>query len=215
MPHSQNTPDIHVPLVEKLKSITGVVGIRLGEEAHYKLVKNIGDIEIRHYDPMLLASTHVDGMYDEASNDAFMRLSAYIYGKNSTGRTFAMTAPVFEEKDAQSALLSMPVFQEKSINGCKMSFVLPHNISLDSAPRPDDPSIHLSVSAPQIIAALKYSGKNTLAQKEDAAFRLLNELGRHENIKICSAVFWAQYDPEFALAFMRKNEAQVKIELLN
>lgn len=50
---------MNIPLSEILKSIPGVVGIRLEDELPFTLIREEGELELRHYDKFTLARTNV------------------------------------------------------------------------------------------------------------------------------------------------------------
>ena len=85
------------------------------ESAEYKVVEKDGNIEIREYPDLMLASTSTK--FDAQGRDgSFMRLFRYISGANQSEQKIAMTTPVFMETgDAES--------------GGKMGFVVPKDVA--------------------------------------------------------------------------------------
>jgi hypothetical protein len=48
----------------------------------YKIIKQVGNIEFREYEPRLVAEIDVKGDREKAANEGFMALARYISGKN-------------------------------------------------------------------------------------------------------------------------------------
>lgn len=195
----QTSPSPKPPLTEILKSIPEVFGIRLNEEPKYTLLKKDGAIEIRQYPPLLLAQYEAQGDHKFASSEGFRHLAAYIFGENHGHSELAMTAPV----------MTAPVLKTPTATGWTISFVLPNSYTLKSAPKPKDPAIRLVEASEQTVAVYTFSGVMTDAAREKAAAKLsqwlrIQELGKPE-------ITFAQYDPPFAIPFLRKNEARGEI----
>ena len=69
------------------------------ESAPYEVVESDGNIEIREYPDLVLAST--EARLESRGNDgSFMRLFRYISGNNESGQKIEMTTPVFMEPDS-------------------------------------------------------------------------------------------------------------------
>ena len=65
-----------LPFTEILKSVPGFFGIRLEEQPKYEVIETIDeDVEIREYQPALLARLTIEGEHDKAVDEAFDRLA--------------------------------------------------------------------------------------------------------------------------------------------
>jgi hypothetical protein len=64
-----------------LNSACMVVGVRTVEQTDYKVLRAEGDMEVRLYEPYLVAQTQIEGELKQASNEGFRRLAGYIFGK--------------------------------------------------------------------------------------------------------------------------------------
>lgn len=188
-----------IPLGEKLKSIPGFFGLRLENEPQCTVIRHEGNKEIRRYQELVVAQTSVHGNLNEASEAAFLRLNDYISGHNLGEQHLSMTAPVFLEHSAASWTLS---------------FVLPSHFTLASAPRPKNRGIRLHGLPAQLIAAIRYTGRNDEETMNRQSTRLLAWLGTHGEFKPVGLARWAQYDGPFTLPFVRRNEAQVEVAAL-
>ncbi len=185
---------MNIPLSEILKSIPGVVGIRLEDELPSTLIREEGELEIRHYEKFTLAQTNVRGSYKEATDKAFKRLADFIFGKNSGNLTASMTTPVFMDKET---------------DGWTMSFYLAPEAEWM---QPNDPTIKVESHPAKDVAVFRYSGTQTEEAMENSRDRLM-ELVKSQGLTPISDVWWAQYDQPMSLPITKRNEALVKISL--
>ena len=73
------------------------------ETAPYRVLRQDGPVELRAYDPYLVAEVRVSGPRQQAVGRGFRTLASYIFGDNAASQKIAMTAPV-----AQVALTPEP-----------------------------------------------------------------------------------------------------------
>ena len=66
------------------------------EEPNFQIIRKIGTVELRQYDPYVVAEVVVDAPAEDAGRRAFPILAGYIFGKNRGEKKFAMTAPVIQ-----------------------------------------------------------------------------------------------------------------------
>lgn len=184
---------MHVPLSEMLKSIPGAVGIRLEDELPYSLIRKEGELELRHYDEFTLARTRGRGSFKEATDSAFKKLANFIFGKNASNVTSAMTTPVFVDKEDDGWTMSFYLLPE-----AKWLMPLDSAVKIETHPAKD-------------VAVLRYSGNQTQDAMEAAKEKLL-ELVKANGLNPVSDVWWAQYDQPMSLPITKRNEALVKIE---
>jgi hypothetical protein len=207
---------LDVPLIDRLKGIPGVFGIRLGEEAGYEVKKEDGHFQIRQYDDLVIATTTVNGTFQEASEEGFRRLAGYIFGHNHNHENFSMTTPVLQhqEKVHESRRIAMtsPVLQEQGTEGWTMSFVLPKSEKFSAAPHPDDDRVKLRPVSTQCWAVLRYTGKSDEKQMRLKARELTEWISTQKTVRPTTDIRWAQFDPPFAIPFLRRNEVQIRVE---
>jgi len=189
-----------------------VFGIRSGyEQLDYAVIDKVGSAEIRQYPPRLVAE--VNHMKDD--NEAFMRLFRYISGQNSSNQEVAMTTPVQVDKPSTKIAMTAPVETSKSgDNTVSMRFFLPRSFSVDNAPKPDDPRIKIISLPEETFAAITYSGSNSQERFGSESSELLNILAVSKWEPVSQPSFLG-YDPPFAIPFLRRNEAIVKVEARN
>lgn len=175
-----------------LKSIPGVIGIRLEDELPYTEIKTAGKLELRHYEKFTLARTTVRGDFKEAADKAFKKLADFIFGKNSARLTTSMTTPVFMDKED---------------HGWTMSFyMLPETEWL----KPIDSAVKVEEHPAKDVAVLRYSGTQTVEAMEEARTELLDLVSENGLIAV-SDVWWAQYDQPMSLPITKRNEALVRV----
>ncbi len=186
-------------------------GIQSAQEASYEVQLANQPIEIRLYKPVLAAQTVVAGEYKIAADKAFMRLFRYITGNNKKQQKVAMTAPVFQEQQSEEITMTTPVIQEKTGQNWLMSFVLPAQYSLSTAPSPLDPEVILKELPAKKVAVIRYSGSLSEQAIEKNALELKNWL-LENGYKSISSVRSAAYDPPWTVPFLRRNEVHIDIE---
>ncbi len=182
------------------------------EEAPYKVVLKDENIEIREYKPMVLASTTVEGDYEDYTNKAFQRLFDYISGDNIAEEKLAMTAPVFQEPESGKKIaMTAPVLEEKDGQSWTMSFVLPANFTMKNAPKPTNPDVKLSEVPAETRAAITYSGlspieaieRNRKALEVWIAKNGYEAVGSYQN---------AGYNPPWTIPALRRNEVLIPVK---
>ena len=174
------------------------------EEPAYKVSQTLDDVEVREYAPYIVAEVTVAGSVDSAGNQGFRILAGYIFGKNKGERKLEMTAPVTVTA-AVKLEMTAPVTQAAVPGGYLVQFVLPRGVTLDSAPEPIDPRIHLREVAASRIAVIRYSGFWSDSNYDSHLARLKERLTAAGLTWTGEPVF-SRYDPPFMPWFLRRNE---------
>lgn len=73
-------------------------------EPSWHSVKKDGNIEIRDYDPMIVAEVTVEGERYSAINHGFRILAGYIFGGNVAQTKIVMTAPVIQDSGSSKGV---------------------------------------------------------------------------------------------------------------
>lgn len=184
------------------------------EEPAYAVVKRDDVYEIRRYARMLVVETTVEGPRDEAANQGFRRLFAYIQGANEPRQAIEMTRPVQQEGKGEQIPMTAPVTQiadPKSRAAWTIAFVLPARFRLETAPKPSDPRVTLREIGPKLAAAVRFSGRwrdETLVDKT----RLLQSFIARENLVAAGEPAYAFYNPPFTPPFFRRNEVVIPLK---
>lgn len=197
-----------------------VFGIRDTPQPDYQTVKSVkaNDIEIRQYEPMLIAKTPVNGM-DKGTNTAFRRLANYIFGQNTTKTEIGMTAPVVrakqDDRGGEKIGMTAPVYRQQNTNGqWEMSFVMPSRYTMETIPKPVDPKITLEKIPARTVAVLRFSGFLNKANVDEKT-RVLKKWVERSPYRAVSSYRNAGYDPPLTIPFLRRNEILVDVALKN
>ena len=173
------------------------------EETKYAVVRMIGGVELRQYDPMILAS--VKGLPD---GDAFGILFRYITGNNRSQREIAMTAPVVSSASGPERIaMTAPVVTDQGA----FAFVLPASYTMNTAPLPQDPRVRLVEVKPRLVAVIRFRGYAWGGQVDRRTGELLATL-RENGIQTKGKPFLMRYNPPFTPGFLRRNEIGVDVE---
>lgn len=180
------------------------------EQPKYKLLLSKGNIEVREYEPMILAEVEVSGERKEAIRQGFKILADYIFGNNVSKKKMEMTAPITNELSEKMAMTA-PVMQEEHIDKWKVSFVMPAKYSLETLPKPNSKEVTLIPVPAKRFAVITFSG---LA--DDASIKQhTQELEAYifaENLKMIGKPILAFYNPPWTVPFLRRNEVMIEVE---
>lgn len=126
------------------------------EMQSYEVIKQLSDIEIRFYPPVMMAK-HTSA----SQGSGFGKLFGYISGKNSTQTKIAMTTPVHMEKgNSENA----------------MAFVLPKKFNTKNTPQPSDNSLQVYQDQGGYFAAIRYAGYTNSEKEKERTALLMNVL---------------------------------------
>jgi hypothetical protein len=164
------------------------------EEPSYALVASWDepDIEIRDYDPRLLATTKMT----EGQNSGFRVLAGYIFGGNDAEQEIAMTAPVQRTMPGQK--------------NAEMAFVVPRAFSMDDLPEPDDTRVQFREEPAFRAAVIRFSGWVN-DKKAEQYWQTLTVFLRKKGIQPLGEPTLNQYNPPWTPPFMRRNEIIVAV----
>ncbi len=191
--------------------LMGALSAMAIEEAKYKVVKKDGDIEVRDYEPQLVAETIVKASIEDSGNIAFRRLFNYISGKNQSKTKIEMTAPVSQESKGEKIAMTAPVSQQRSSDGeFAVSFMMPASFTMETIPAPSDEAVKIRKIPARRIAAIRYSGRWTEKRYLKFKDRLESWL-KEQGLEPDGEPIWARYNPPFTLWFLRRNEVLIPI----
>ena len=193
------------------------------EEPKYKVLFNDGSMEVRRYEPLLMAEVVVEGDMDEASNKGFRLIADYIFGNNqnpdnAASAKIAMTAPVTVVPESSKISMTAPVTvapqsvqpDSGTTSTWRVHFVMPSQYSLSTIPKPKNKAVSLREVPEKYFVVLKYSGFNT----ESKVRRLNDEVlawSQSKGLKTLGLPQLARYDPPWTLPMFRRNEIMVEI----
>ncbi len=180
------------------------------EEAKYTVERKQEQLEVREYEPSIVAEVIVNGDFEAASGKAFRTLFNYISGDNTGRDEIAMTAPVSQTPASQKIAMTSPVGQRKSDQGWAVSFMMPASFTMDTIPLPADPTVALREIPAHRAAAIRYSGTWSVKAYNKQLSELL-EWMESENLAATGEPVWARYNAPFTPWFMRRNEILIPI----
>lgn len=162
--------------------------------------------EVRDYGELVVAKTAMD----DGSRAAFGRLFDYISGANIGGRDIAMTAPVLNADNSNGSKIAMtaPVLQSRE-GTREIVFVLPADMTLETAPKPTDSAVTLDTIAPRRVAVVQYAG--FMARNAAAEEARLRDWMADKNLTARGAAEVAGYNPPWTLPPWRRNEILIPI----
>jgi hypothetical protein len=181
------------------------------EKAKYTVLEKKDDFEIRQYESQIVAETYVSGDLENAGDEGFRRLYAYISGDNQKKQSISMTAPVAQEPESEKISMTAPVGQEQKGNQWRITFLMPAEYTLETLPEPLDERVRLVQESGRLMAAVRYSGTWSKAsyQKNKA---MLEEYIQKRGLSQKGEAVWARYDPPFMPWFLRRNEVLIPVE---
>ena len=196
------------------------------ERPDYTIIRQLSDgIEIRHYEPYLIAETTVDGSgFREPTGNGFRSCAGYIFGKNKKRRGgwyFGGSSNDTSEKMAMTAPVRVDGNMDES-KRTKVSFVIGKKYSLKTAPVPMDKNVKLRQVPAHTLAVRTFSGpppKDDRVQKERQKIEVaLEKAGMALTTTAYSAsshdttLVYGYHDPFITPNFLRRNEVAVVID---
>ena len=189
------------------------------EQQPYQVVKSYDDFELRRYPAHLVAEVITDGPFEDAGNRAFRYLFAYITGANRSLQKIAMTAPVIQTDAAEKIAMTAPVLQEsvEDASGAaageqfRVAFVLPKDLTAQTAPEPTDPAVHLRTVPASLAGALRFSGRWSQTRYEQHLDQLRGALAA-AGFSVLGSPRFARFDPPCKPWFLRRNEVLLDVE---
>ncbi len=164
----------------------------------YEATRKLGDVEIRRYPQLFLATAKGDA-------DLFGLLFRYISGANKGSSKISMTAPVITPEEIS---MTSPVVTEAD----SMSFIVPSKYTRETIPEPTDPHITINEQPARSLAVLRFSGlaRNDTVEKKK---KVLLETLRRNNVETRGDVIVMRYNPPFTPWFLRRNEVAVEVNI--
>ena len=192
------------------------------ETAPYEELGKVGDVEIRKYPVLKVAS--VRGRF---TNEAFWHLFRYITGNNRVKHTIPMTAPVISSEkiamttpviSSERIRMTTPVITSEATGAVEteaagtetMSFVLPSRYATEEPPEPVDPVVRIQEIPEREIAVIRFKGYAHDTTVATETSRLLSVLEKNR-IETIGRPFLMQYNSPVVPGFLRRNEVGIEI----
>ena len=193
------------------------------EEPKYAVIVSDAQFEVRHYAPVLIAETIVEGDMDAASSKGFRLIADFIFGNNLSSDTdkkskIAMTAPVTVEPQSSKIAMTAPVTVEpqaaesnmKTAKTWRINFVMPSQYTLANIPKPKNNAVSLREVPSKYFIVHKYSGFNTVARVQTKTDETV-EWAIKRSYKMIGTPQLSRYDPPWTLPMFRRNEIMLEI----
>lgn len=173
-----------------------VFGDNQVNEAPYTVLEKEDNIELRHYERLVLVTTP---MSDNSGreNGSFPKLFNYISGENKATQEIPMTAPVFMDQVNSSSE--------------SMSFVLPKDFTLETAPLPQDPTVKLEEITNFTVAVITFNGflkADNINEHKAILEKWITTKGYTKTGQIKTA----GYNPPYTIPSLRRNEVLIEIK---
>lgn len=166
------------------------------ETPNYKVIKTIGDVEIREYPQLILAQTKLGGSkFDSNGNKGFGVVAGYIFGGNQQKQKIAMTSPVIMNMSETEA---------------SMSFVMPSQYQLSELPTPNSTAVSLVTQGSMKLAVLRFGGFSS-DEKIAKHAQLLSEVLEKNNIRTKGSLLFMGYNAPWDV-INRRNEVAFQID---
>ncbi|MGI9578105.1 MAG: SOUL family heme-binding protein [Microthrixaceae bacterium] len=164
------------------------------DSPQYTVERSIGPVEIRHYEPYMVAATRVGGSQQNAGNAGFGILARYIFGGNDSG-----------DGTSEKIAMTSPVLQVPADDRFEVRFMMPREYTAESLPVPNDDRVKIEEVGAQRLAALAYRGTWSKSL-HDRNLRQLRLTVDRANLTTAGDPIWARYDPPWKPWFLRHNE---------
>lgn len=186
------------------------------EQQPYTVLDTYPGFELRAYPAHVVAETDVDTEFDAAGNTAFRTLASYIFGANTSQQKLAMTAPVTQEaaggrgSAGEQLAMTAPVTQQHAGQGYTVAFVLPAEVSLATAPVPDDPRVRVVGKPAATTAVASFRGRGGREAYQEQLRELDAALAKAAFTPVGEARY-ARFDPPVTPGVFRHNEVQIDV----
>jgi len=107
--------------------------------------------------------------------------------------------------------MTAPVNQQPTQGKFAVSFLMPSQYTLETIPKPLDPTVVTKEVPARKIAAIRYSG--TWSQKRyEQKKTILETFIQEKGLTPTDQAIFARYDPPFQLWFLRRNEVLIPVD---
>ncbi|ARN75382.1 hypothetical protein BST96_15435 [Oceanicoccus sagamiensis] len=159
------------------------------EQPKYQTLEKNGNIEIRRYQPMIMAVTY------SSRGGGFQQLAGYIFGGNESNQKIAMTAPVANQATDE---------------GWQTAFMMPSQYQLTDLPEPESDNIQFIEVPARTMAVIVFPGwvnRSSVNKNRQALQDYLQEQG----IETEGEPIINQYNDPWTPAARRTNEIQLQL----
>ena len=167
------------------------------ESAEYSVLETDGNIELREYPDLMLATTEM-GSRLQGDDGSFGRLFRYISGGNQDKQKVAMTTPVFMESNSDQTT-------------GQMSFVIPKDVASAKIPQPASSQVEVTKRTGGKFAVIRFAGRVETGNVRDEQRAKLKAWIERRGFVAVGEPEVASYDPPWTPGPLRRNEILVRI----
>lgn len=180
------------------------------EEPAFETVASDGRIEIRQYDPIIVAETEVSGGMRDASSSGFRVLADYIFGNNKARSEIAMTAPVTRTPSTKIEMTA-PVTRTPSDGGnWTVSFTMPSKWTMETLPVPNNPAVSIREVPGELMATIRFSGSGRMETHREKQAELEDWMASN-GYEATGPARYAGYDAPWKPSPLRRNEVLIPV----
>ena len=199
----------------------GVTQVTQGnlEEPAFEVLQTEHHFQLRHYAPVVLASTAMSRDSETDMSNGFRVLARYIFGGNKPAESLPMTAPVLTRSGGESLAMTVPVLTSESVTapsvthrGRSMAFVMPRGRSIQSLPQPLTSKVELSQVQWGHVASLRYGGY-AKPERFNAQTKRLRSWIKQQGWTERGPAMNAQYNSPWAFPLSRRNEVLIPVDV--
>jgi effector-binding domain-containing protein len=180
------------------------------ETPNYEIIRKDNNIEVRRYNPMIIALVQMQGQRKEISGDGFRILADYIFGNNTVQKDIAMTAPV-QQQSSKKIAMTAPVQYQPENEEWNISFVMPSEYSIKDLPKPNNDRVTIKEIPAKDFAVIRFSGTSSDENVKKHEEKLMQYIIDNK-IEITGAPKYAFYNPPWTLPPMRRNEVMIELK---
>lgn len=175
------------------------------KEPKYSVLEKSGSIEIRVYQPMIIAEVSLSGNADETITRGFRLLADYIFGNNIT-----MTSPITQQKSKKIAMTAPVMQQQSDKQQWKIRFVMPEEYTIESLPKPNNNQVKIRQVPLKKMVVIQFSGTRSM-ELMDKNLLALNEYIKAKQLQVIGEPLFAFYNPPWTLPMMKRNEIMYEL----
>jgi len=180
------------------------------DEPAYTVERRLGKLELRAYPARVEAMTQIDtGSFEDALDQGYHRLAAFIFGGNRTHESLPMTSPVTAR--GEKLAMTAPVIASDREGSYTLSFIMPPGRARASLPKPIDRTVHLRDVPSRRVAALRFAGGHS-SGNIGAAERELLRLVIDAGLTPIGKPSFAGFDSPMTLPMLRRNEVWIEVD---
>lgn len=178
------------------------------DQPKYEVLESYDNIELRQYEPMIVAEVEVLGERKDAIRNGFRILADYIFGNNNSSQKGAKNCC---PKNSETIAMTAPVTQQESGSDWKVRFSMPNHYTIETLPRPNNHLVKIIAIPTKRYAVIRFRGRATDENIQRRANELQTFISQMRWLPLGAPIL-AFYNPPWTLPFFRRNEIMVEIE---